>query len=190
MLEFTNTLSWDPNDPVAGERFGSYQQLLEWSLDRGLVSRKIHGLLTDRAAQRPDEAAAMCRKAIELRAAIYAIFISYIEDDVTPSAESVAVFDAALAVLPLRIILSKTGADWDWTASGDDFSALISPVVWSAASLLTSPNLAMLRRCAGDRCGWLFVDESRRHNRKWCDMRDCGNRAKARRHYYKHRTPS
>jgi predicted RNA-binding Zn ribbon-like protein len=34
-------------------------------------------------------------------------------------------------------------------------------------------------------CGWLFVDESRNGSRRWCSMKDCGNRAKARRHYRK-----
>jgi predicted RNA-binding Zn ribbon-like protein len=40
-----------------------------------------------------------------------------------------------------------------------------------------------VRECSGDTCGWLFVDTSRNHSRRWCDMEDCGNRAKARRHY-------
>ncbi|HEV2391667.1 MAG TPA: CGNR zinc finger domain-containing protein [Verrucomicrobiae bacterium] len=39
-----------------------------------------------------------------------------------------------------------------------------------------------MRLCQGDTCGWLFVDSSKNHSRRWCDMRDCGNRAKARRH--------
>jgi regulator of RNase E activity RraA len=34
----------------------------------------------------------------------------------------------------------------------------------------------------GDSDGVLFVDDSRRGNRRWCDMSVCGNRAKARRH--------
>lgn len=36
-------------------------------------------------------------------------------------------------------------------------------------------------------CGWLFMDRSRNRSRVWCDMRVCGNRAKASRHYYRHR---
>jgi predicted RNA-binding Zn ribbon-like protein len=28
---------------------------------------------------------------------------------------------------------------------------------------------------------------SRNHSRRWCDMGDCGNRAKARRHYRRHK---
>jgi predicted RNA-binding Zn ribbon-like protein len=42
-----------------------------------------------------------------------------------------------------------------------------------------------VRRCANEKCLWLFVDESKNGTRRWCDMTACGNRAKARRHYLK-----
>jgi predicted RNA-binding Zn ribbon-like protein len=41
--------------------------------------------------------------------------------------------------------------------------------------------------CEGGLCGWLFLDESRGKRRRWCDMNDCGGRAKARRYYDKHK---
>jgi len=40
---------------------------------------------------------------------------------------------------------------------------------------------------ATDGCGWLFLDETRNRSRRWCSMKDCGNRAKARRHYRRRR---
>ncbi|MCL4825828.1 MAG: CGNR zinc finger domain-containing protein [Caldilinea sp.] len=36
-------------------------------------------------------------------------------------------------------------------------------------------------------CGWLFFDASRNRSRRWCSMEDCGNRAKARLHYKRHK---
>ncbi|TMF35809.1 MAG: hypothetical protein E6I26_09495 [Chloroflexi bacterium] len=39
-----------------------------------------------------------------------------------------------------------------------------------------------IRICANDTCQWLFYDESRTGQRRWCNMATCGNRAKARRH--------
>ncbi|MGC7098207.1 CGNR zinc finger domain-containing protein [Amycolatopsis lurida] len=41
----------------------------------------------------------------------------------------------------------------------------------------------LVRICASDRCGLRFLDASPRHNRQWCSMARCGNRAKARAHY-------
>jgi predicted RNA-binding Zn ribbon-like protein len=40
-----------------------------------------------------------------------------------------------------------------------------------------------VRRCANDKCLWLFIDRSKAGTRRWCDMAACGNRAKAQRHY-------
>ena len=37
-----------------------------------------------------------------------------------------------------------------------------------------------LKVCPADDCLWAFYDFSRNHSRTWCDMRVCGNRAKAR----------
>ena len=56
-------------------------------------------------------------------------------------------------------------------------------LLWDAATLLTSDRIAHLKRCASPTCTWLFIDESRRRNRRWCSMSDCGNKAKARRYY-------
>jgi predicted RNA-binding Zn ribbon-like protein len=62
------------------------------------------------------------------------------------------------------------------------------PVVRSAAELLTSPHLLdRLGQCADPQCGWLFLDTSKSRTRKWCDINDCGNRAKQRRFQKKKR---
>ena len=44
-------------------------------------------------------------------------------------------------------------------------------------------RLDRVRRCANDVCLWLFLDDSKSGNRRWCSMSACGNRAKAHRHY-------
>ena len=52
----------------------------------------------------------------------------------------------------------------------------------SAAELLVSPQRNHVKRCASATCLWLFLDETRNHQRRWCDMKVCGNRAKVRAH--------
>ena len=37
-----------------------------------------------------------------------------------------------------------------------------------------------LKVCPADDCQWAFYDHSRNHSRTWCEMEECGNRAKAR----------
>ena len=68
---------------------------------------------------------------------------------------------------------------------GDAFAGLLIPVVESAADALILGELPRVRRCAGDRCGRVFQDETRNGGRRWCDMATCGNRAKAARHRMK-----
>jgi predicted RNA-binding Zn ribbon-like protein len=56
-----------------------------------------------------------------------------------------------------------------------------------ALSLFCSPKAARIGVCEGGNCGWLFLDESRGKRRRWCNMNDCGSRAKARRFYDRHK---
>ena len=57
--------------------------------------------------------------------------------------------------------------------------------------LLAQGPLERIRECPGQgTCGWLFLDLSKNASRRWCDMRVCGNRAKARRHYERTLAPA
>jgi predicted RNA-binding Zn ribbon-like protein len=60
---------------------------------------------------------------------------------------------------------------------------MLAPIVRAAAELLTSDDRARIRECGSETCFWLFMDHSKNGTRRWCDMKVCGNREKARRHY-------
>jgi predicted RNA-binding Zn ribbon-like protein len=79
---------------------------------------------------------------------------------------------------------------WSWTDDPVSLDMPLWPVTRSAADLLTSSDLRSLRLCAADTCAWLFLDTSRNGSRRWCSMRTCGNRAKARRHHARVRAAS
>lgn len=68
---------------------------------------------------------------------------------------------------------------------GDAFAGLLIPIVESAADALILDELSRVRRCADQRCGRVFQDETKNGRRRWCDMATCGNRAKAARHRMK-----
>lgn len=40
------------------------------------------------------------------------------------------------------------------------------------------PDWGRVKACPGPDCGWVFVDRSRNGSRRWCQMAECGNRAK------------
>jgi predicted RNA-binding Zn ribbon-like protein len=60
---------------------------------------------------------------------------------------------------------------------------VLDRVAVATVELLTSVDLGLLRACPLEEggCGWLFLDRSRGHTRRWCVMADCGTKAKARR---------
>jgi predicted RNA-binding Zn ribbon-like protein len=86
------------------------------------------------------------------------------------------------AIRTLRFQSAPDGLALSW-GPGDKLDGLLRPVAISAAELLMQPDLlARVGQCAdAEGCGWLFLDLTKNRSRRWCDMRDCGNRAKARR---------
>lgn len=73
------------------------------------------------------------------------------------------------------------GASWVWDSSETDFALPVWMLAQAACDLMTSTLLDRLRACGSETCRWLFLDTSKNHTRRWCDMKICGNRMKARR---------
>jgi predicted RNA-binding Zn ribbon-like protein len=146
--------------------------------------------LSRQAADRPEEATAVLLRAIALRDSIYEIFAA-IAHRQSPHATDLITLNAALSETLARsqIAPTDTGFIWQWAGDGDALDRPLWSIARSAADLLTSDDLQRVGQCADDRgCGWLFLDASRNHTRRWCDIRDCGNRAKAHRHYERKRS--
>jgi predicted RNA-binding Zn ribbon-like protein len=70
----------------------------------------------------------------------------------------------------------------------EDFDSIVWPLAREAAGLLASDQLQFVRACELKECEWFFLDTSKNHQRRWCDMTKCGNRAKARRFYARQKT--
>ncbi len=186
-LDFTNTVTWsDAERP--NERLGSYGDLLEWGEQASILSEAAARRL--RRAARGDPAAAdgTLRDAHALREAIHEVIGARAErrEPDVAAAEALNRF-LGRALGRLRLGVEGDACSWMFVDEGDELDRMLWPVAWSAASLLTSADAARVRVCAADVCGWLFVDQSRNRSRRWCDMKACGNAAKARRHYARKR---
>ena len=179
-LDFANTANKHGRADMK-EYLADYGALVAWAQHAGVLGVVDAGQLLIEA--RPAVTADALRRARELRDALYRLFSTIAAGDrIDP--DDVVLFNAALARLPRQARLTTTpgGIDWNWGAA-DRSEGVIWPVIWSAAELLTSPKRALIRECKGHECTWLFLDTSRNHSRRWCSMEDCGNRAKAQRHY-------
>jgi len=188
-LEFANTMAWHASENPQ-ERLLSYGDLVGWGEGAGLLSRHEARELRKEALARPAEAARALERAIELRETVYRVFVAMI-GGVSPAGSDLSGLNEALGG-PLRgagIGESAGGFSWTWKVEADALDRLMWPLAWSAARLLASLEKARVGQCADDRgCGWLFLDTSRNGSRRWCDINDCGNRAKQRRHYARIRT--
>ncbi|MFN8453430.1 MAG: ABATE domain-containing protein [Anaerolineae bacterium] len=187
-LNFANTVGGRrPDQPR--EYLHDYGDLVAWSRHAGLLSEVEAQRLVKEAEQRPVEAAQVLAQAIALREAIYRIF-SAIAAGISPLPADITTLNNELTITlaKLEVRATETGFSWGWRQEPEALDVMLWPVARSAGELLTSADLARVRECAGDRCGWLFLDLSRNHSRRWCAMNDCGNRAKAKRHYQRSRT--
>ena len=182
-LDFVNTVEWR-GTPQPSERLADYGELLIWAEAAETIGRKARLRLEAAAKRHPEAAAAALAEAIALRETLADLF--------TADAPRPALLDrlnAWLARAPerRRVTASSQGYGWAAAQAGEDFVSPLWPVVWSAADLLVSGQAARVRACGDKRCAWLFLDASRGRRRRWCSMEGCGNRAKARRHYRRHR---
>jgi predicted RNA-binding Zn ribbon-like protein len=76
--------------------------------------------------------------------------------------------------------------DPELEAGWDDPTALDLPRWQAAASagrLLALEERSRIKQCPGERCGWVFVDDSRNRSRRWCEPNQCGNRERVRAYY-------
>jgi predicted RNA-binding Zn ribbon-like protein len=187
-LDFTNTVSWD-GDALRGDRLSSYRDLVRWGREAGSLADDRSAPLLAAAERQPDMAREAWQVAKETRSLIHEVFSALAQGERVPDARLRELSQAAAsAYAAARLVSVGTGGfTRDWAAGTDDFGQVLRPVIAAAAALLLSEHRSIVRACANEHCGWLFLDTSRNHMRRWCDMRVCGSRAKARRHYARSR---
>lgn len=134
----------------------------------------------------------MLASARSLREVIYRVFAA-VAGGGEPSGSDVKALNGWLRTARADQSLVRREGWWtyEWTDGAQpDLERPLWPIAVSAADLLVGDELERVRLCAADDCGWLFLDESRNRSRRWCDMSDCGNRAKVRRYRARQRERS
>jgi predicted RNA-binding Zn ribbon-like protein len=184
-LDFVNTL--EDRARAETELLQGYGDLLRFAAQAGILGVQDVADLESRSQDRPEEVARAFRRALRLRDAVYRLITCAIGEGEAPSADvEVVNRELARALAELRLEPRAGHCGWSW-ADSEDPARLLRPILRSAAELLTSDDVRLVRECGSESCTWLFLDRSRNHSRRWCDMKTCGNRAKARRHYQRRR---
>ncbi len=187
-LDFANTVG-NHRGQSPNEHLDNYADLVVWGRHVGILSPHKAQALIRESRFRPEAAQIAYERAIALRESFYRIFTAASTHATPRSADLDRLNSVLSAALPhQRIIAHAGGFDWGWEEGGEALDQMLWPVARSAADLLTSERVERVRECEGDTCGWLFIDASKNHSRRWCSMGDCGNRAKARRFYERQKT--
>lgn len=160
LLDLLNTVSWRLDDSRWIDLLATSAALDDWCAAVGLSARRNTKL----------------EDVTRVRETAYVVVLPLARGEEPAQVDLEALQDLLVDALSRA---KPTGVrPLDWTT--DDVPATLA---LSAARLLEHEDLSRLRECQDDDCGWLFMDRSKNGSRRWCSSRDCGNRARAKRHY-------
>ncbi len=185
VLDFVNTVEGRGSADGRVELLPSYGDLLRFSQQSGILTGAQARRLA--RAKSGDNARQALDRAREVREALWRLLDGRFEKT-PPDAKDLGILlrhwreaQGQRAIRP-----DDRGFSWQWEKRGEGVDTPLQVLAWEAAELITSPQLFNVRRCASETCAWLFLDTSKNHSRRWCDMNVCGNRSKARRYYARH----
>jgi predicted RNA-binding Zn ribbon-like protein len=172
-LDLANTVSWRLDPARRVDRVTSYARLADWL--RRATGQDAAGTAPS-TAEEQDALLAV----LGLRDAFTRLLDSHLAGEPPAEADLRAVQHRWQAAVGRAELTSSLPPRWHLAARGPrDVAHLLALLI---ASFLSEADLSRLRRCDGAGCGWLFLDTTRNHSRRWCDSRDCGNRSRVRRY--------
>ena len=188
-LDFANTENMHASANPE-ETLHSYDDMIAWARKTGALPDAGARALILRAKENPALAQRALHKAIRVREAIYRIFAA-IARKTEPNPSDLDELNQELSRITggAKIAPLDGGFEWWWNLDRESLELPIAFAVLSAAETLVSSDRERIGQCADDRgCGWLFLDATKNHSRRWCDSTSCGNRERQQRHAERHRT--
>jgi predicted RNA-binding Zn ribbon-like protein len=179
-LELVNTLD-DRFTPNPRDLIPGYRDLLRLTTQLELLTEEQARWLSRTVSEQ--EARLVLARTAELREALAEIFYARMAGGKPPAAE-VAILQRYFREAALHRSLQAAGTHFQWTWEGAERKAEFPlwTLAQAAADLLVSSDAEGVKDCGNPTCRWLFLDLSKNHTRRWCDMKVCGNRMKTRRH--------
>jgi predicted RNA-binding Zn ribbon-like protein len=177
-LDLVNTLDWRFRKDGPEELLKSYQDLLRFmEQSKLLTSQQARRLLRWSSVRAGARTLECCR---ELREAIAEMLYAQLGRNYTTAPLRTLERYFKAARLQQKLGWKQPGLEWRWPETlGAELP--LGVLAQSASDLMISENAPRVRACDNPECRWLFLDTSKNHTRRWCDMKVCGNRMKARR---------
>lgn len=184
-LDLVNTLDWRFRARPE-ELLSTYGDVLRFLTQSAMLSPADAENLARLTTPRQGEA--LCLRCTALREATARVLYA-VADERAPDASSVDQLEKFFQDARKRQDLEWTGSRLQWKMAPGPPTADLP--LWllarSVEELLLSDDMQRLRACENHECRWLFLDTSKNHTRRWCDMKLCGNRMKARRFKAQHK---
>ena len=179
-LDLVNTLDWRFRASGTEELLAGYGALIGFCEQSEVLTPKQARSLRREAAESAGEKA--LRSARELREAAAEFLYATLEER-KPASSSIAALERLFkdARKQQRLRRDKAALHWDWPEGELAAELPVAVLALRVEALLMSERVQALRECGDPGCRWLFLDTSKNHTRRWCDMKVCGNRMKARR---------
>jgi predicted RNA-binding Zn ribbon-like protein len=186
-LDFVNTGSARREGPFQ-DRLRAYADLVTWAERTEVLTAEEGTNLRAQADGDPAGAQKVLDLARELREAVYRAFSAQRDGSEVAAADLERISEAgARASAHRQLVATPEGVQLTLPSPARSLEHPVWAIAISALDLLTSDEAARVKECATDNCNWLFLDASKNRSRRWCEMKECGNRAKARRHYHRKR---
>ena len=184
VLDFVNTaagLNRDPRDWL-----DSFARLVCWAALAGVCDsdRQSELLAMDRA--NPNAGVGALDHARSLRSAIYEL-VHASRAGTIPSRSSVATLQSWCRRGGRAVDLNWQNGRLQSSQESAGIDVITTTIAAAAVEFLQDYCGNQIGVCDGRNCGWLFLDTSKSRRRRWCNMKTCGNAAKASRSYYRHR---
>jgi predicted RNA-binding Zn ribbon-like protein len=180
-LDLVNTLDWRFRPSGSEELLHDYADLLRFCQQGALMTPSEVRKAATGSPARKKRILSSTRKLRECVASIlYAV-----ADGQPPAIENVMTLSAFASTVRKSQELEWCNSRLQWKPDMDRANLPDTPfrkLVLAALDLLTSEEINKLSACSNPECRWLFLDGSKNKARRWCDMKLCGNRIKARRY--------
>lgn len=185
VLDFVNSLDnrFGGRERVEGLR--SYDDLLRFTHQTKLLASAQIALVERTVA--PAAGTRALRGARSLRETLAAALYAMVDgrspppDDLETLERHFHVADRHRELRWRQGVGGPSGLAWSWREEGDA-ELPVWAIACAARDLLLAPDMKRVRACEAESCRWLFLDTSKSHTRRWCQMKVCGNRVKARRY--------
>jgi predicted RNA-binding Zn ribbon-like protein len=166
-LDFVNTAE-QRGHPDAGDVLHTADDLRLWGVRRGVLAPGAGG-----GAGTPE-----LPIALEARELLYRLFLDRVHGERTAKAELDRLGRLAASAYRAASLGQETDGPLGWAWDPTELATVRHVTVTSAVRLLSERPAARLKQCPGDHCGWFFLDATKRGNRRWCSMSECGQDAK------------